>query len=53
MASDHAKISYIKSAVRILGALFLFGVERHPFVWVFAGCFIIAEIVGIFEEFGH
>lgn len=53
MASDHAKISYVKSGVRIVGALFLFGVERHPLVWVFAVFFIVAEIIGIVEEVGY
>jgi len=53
MPSDHAKISYLKSAIRILAAACLFGVDHHPLIWVFAVLFIIAEIIGIIEEFGH
>lgn len=53
MPSDHAKISYVKSAIRIIGYLFLGAISHHPAAPVAAGFLIIAEIIGIIEEFGH
>ncbi len=53
MASEHAKISYLKSGIRIAGYLCFFGVSRHPAIF-FAAVFLIgAEIVGIIEEIGY
>lgn len=53
MASAHAKISYIKSAVRLLGYLFLGCVSHHPVVTLAAILLGIAEIIGIVEEVGY
>jgi len=53
MASAHAKISYVKSGVRILGYGCLFLVDHHPAVYAAAGLLIIAEIIGIVEEIGY
>jgi len=53
MPSDHAKISYVKSAIRICGFLSLFLVDHHPAIWWAAGLLILAEIIGIVEEFGY
>ena len=53
MASDHAKISYLKSGVRILGYLCLFLVDRHPAILFAAGFLIVAEVIGIVEEIGY
>lgn len=54
MASDHAKISYVKSGIRILGYLALTGVgHQHPCVVGAGILLIVAEIIGIIEEFGH
>lgn len=53
MPSDHAKIGYLKSGVRIAAGVSLFFVDHHPAIWVFGLLFIIAEILGIVEEFGH
>jgi hypothetical protein len=53
MASEHAKISYLKSAVRIIGYAFLCSVTHHPAIVAAGGFLIFAEILGIVEEFGH
>jgi hypothetical protein len=54
MASAHAKISYVKSGVRILGYLFMGGVgHQHPCLVLAAGLLIVAEIIGIVEEIGY
>jgi hypothetical protein len=53
MASEHAKISYIKSFFRIGGYLFLYAVDHHPVIYVAATLLILAEVLGIVEEFGH
>jgi hypothetical protein len=52
--SDHAKISYIKSTIRILGygAMTAVG-HRHPCIVLAGVLLIIAEFIGIVEEFGH
>ncbi len=52
MASTHAKISYAKSAIRIAGYAALFGVSKHPFIWLAAILLIAAEVLGIVEEIG-
>ncbi len=53
MASAHAKISYVKSAIRIVGYLCFFAVDRHPMIWLAAVLLIVAEIIGIVEEIGY
>jgi len=54
MASEHAKISYVKSAVRIFGYLAVTGVgHQHPCLVLAGGLLIFAEVLGIVEEFGH
>ncbi len=53
MASEHAKISYLKSGIRIAGYLCFFGVSRHPAIFFAAVLLIGAEIVGIIEEIGY
>jgi hypothetical protein len=54
MASEHAKISYIKSCIRILGygAMTAVG-HQHPCIVLAGVLLIVAEIIGIIEEFGH
>lgn len=50
----HAKISYVKSALRVLGFLNLLYVPIHlQAVYGTAGLLIMAEILGIVEEFGE
>ena len=49
----HTKLSYVKSAVRIVGyaALGIAGVVANiPGMWVAAAALIAAEIIGIAEE---
>ena len=54
MASEHAKISYIKSGFRILGYLALTEVgHTHPCIAFAGALLILAEVIGIIEEFGH
>jgi len=54
MPSDHAKISYLKSVVRIVGYGFLCAVgHQHPAIVAAGICLIVAEALGIVEEFGH
>jgi hypothetical protein len=45
--TTHAKVSYIKSTWRIFGFFFL--LISLPLA---VGCLILAELVGIYEEFG-
>lgn len=51
--TTHAKLSYIKSAIRIFGYANLFYVSHHPPIWGAAALLILAEIIGIVEEFGQ
>ena len=53
MPSDHAKISYLKSGIRILGYAAMLFVDHHPCIVLAGGLLIVAEIIGIVEEFGH
>jgi hypothetical protein len=53
MASAHAKISYVKSGVRILGYGCLFFVDHHPAIYACAVFLILAEVIGIIEEIGY
>ena len=44
-ARKHQIISFVKSAIRIIGYIYL------PFnIWVAAGLLIISEVVGVYEE---
>lgn len=52
MASTHAKISYAKSMIRIAGYASLFGVSKHPMLWLAALLLIAAEVLGVVEEIG-
>lgn len=53
MASDHAKISYLKSAIRIVGYTCFLFVDHHPAIVLAGAVLIISEIIGIIEEIGH
>ena len=53
MPSEHAKISYLKSGIRIAGYACLFFVGHHPAIFFAAAWLIGAEVLGIVEEFGH
>jgi hypothetical protein len=53
MPSEHAKISYLKSGIRILGYTCLLFVDHHPVIVLAGGILIASEILGIIEEFGH
>lgn len=51
--TKHAKISYVKSAVRLLGYMHLLFVPVHIHAIYGAALLLIAaEILGIIEEFG-
>ena len=44
-AKKHQIISFVKSAIRIIGYIYL------PFnIWAAAGLLIMSEVVGIYEE---
>jgi hypothetical protein len=49
----HAQLSYMKSGIRIFGYTGLFEVSNHPSIWGAAALLILAEIIGIVEEFGE
>ena len=51
--TDHACISYIKSTIRIAGYSALFCITAHPMILVAAAVLILAEAVGVVEEFGQ
>lgn len=53
MASEHAKVSYVKSVVRILGYGSMAAVSHHPCIVLAGVLLIFAEFLGIIEEFGH
>jgi len=54
MASEHAKISYLKSGVRIIGYLFMTAVgHQHPCLVAAGTILIVAEVIGIVEEIGY
>ena len=53
MASAHAKISWLKSGIRIVGYIFLGGISHHPAAQVAAVFLIAAEILGICEEIDY
>lgn len=53
MPSAHAKISYLKSGIRILGYACLLFVDHHPAIILAAVVLIGSEVVGIVEEFGY
>jgi hypothetical protein len=53
MPSEHAKISYLKSGIRIAGYACLFFVGHHPAIFFAVAWLIGAEVLGIVEEFGH
>jgi hypothetical protein len=49
----HAKVSYIKSTVRIFGYISLTEVITNPWAAAVAGLLIVAEVLGIIEELGE
>ena len=51
--SLHKKISFVKSAIRILGYGLLAYVWPTYFMWVVAIVLILSEIIGIIEELGE
>jgi hypothetical protein len=46
----HQTISFIKSAVRILGYVLL--ISPHS-IWWAVGALVLSEVAGIVEEIGH
>lgn len=48
----HQTISFVKSALRVLGYMSLFG-PAPLHLWIASVFLIVAEAVGIVEEIGH
>jgi hypothetical protein len=46
----HQTISFVKSAVRILGYVLL--ISPHS-IWWAVGALVLSEVAGIVEEIGH
>lgn len=49
--TKHSKISFAKSGIRCIGYLLIIPV-MNPYLTAAAGALFIAELLGIYEEFG-